>query len=333
MDPSSTYHQETTSTDSIMTAYSPNFIKHLVANGIYPAGYKPPDGQQLPKPINLAMLIKILSQERPSSPPVSEGKYAEFMAATTECDLDENVTELTRKITRLIEGTDGADSVCTRGFVFTNFADLTDGTIGKAKPGSVAGARAEQLDSEIRAFLNKYVEPSTCHNLIVPNFFFDAKGPSTSPTSFLGRACYGGALGARGIHALQSLGQGEPAFDGNAYTISATFGRRVLTLYAHHPIKSAGDGRTEYVMTEICSYDLLFGLESYERGVAAYQNARDWAKQMRDGLIIAANQRKANIPNLLTSASSVAKEEDATSDLGINKAQWEAIQARLPWRL
>ena len=63
------------------------------------------------------------------------------------------------------------------------------------------------------------------------------------------QALYDGALGARGIHELRSYVDPETAYDNNAYTITST----------------------------------------YHGGTGALRNARDWAKEKREELMIAAN--------------------------------------------
>jgi hypothetical protein len=63
----------------------------------------------------------------------------------------------------------------------------------------------------------------------MPNFFLEAKGPDGSLAVARRQACYDGALGARGIHSLQSFGTSKPVYDNNAYTIESIYHGRLLS--------------------------------------------------------------------------------------------------------
>ncbi|PWY90276.1 hypothetical protein BO94DRAFT_21723 [Aspergillus sclerotioniger CBS 115572] len=60
-------------------------------------------------------------------------------------------------------------------------------------------------------------------------------------------------------------------------------------------------------MTQVHSFYLADGLESYRQGVTAFRNARDWAKEQRDNFFKAANQRKKLSHNLSTSPTAEEK--------------------------
>ncbi|KND92310.1 hypothetical protein TOPH_02916, partial [Tolypocladium ophioglossoides CBS 100239] len=55
---------------------------------------------------------------------------------------------------------------------------------------------------------------------VIPVIEGEVKGPDGSLAVATRQACYDGALGARGIHSLQSYKQLEPQYDNNAYTIT-----------------------------------------------------------------------------------------------------------------
>ncbi|KAL2373019.1 hypothetical protein RJZ57_002504 [Blastomyces gilchristii] len=103
---------------------------------------------------------------------------------------------------------------------------------------------------------------------MAPNFVFEAKGPDGSLAVATRQACYDGALGARGMHALQSYQQGEPTYDNNAYTLTSTYHGGQLKLYTTHVSKSDNPDRA-----------------------SAYRNGRDWAKETRDELTRVVNTR------------------------------------------
>lgn len=195
----------------------------LIDSGIYPVDHEFLDGQRPAKPGNLGAIRAMLSQERSSGPAISEAVFEEFVEAT-ECDEPEKMKDMITEITRHIEGTDDSDSRCIPGFLFDNVAPITRVKTRKPKPDYVAGAGPEQLDKDIRAKLNKHIEPPRSHRLIVPNFFFQLKSPSHGRPSLRCRACYEGAFGARGMCALRLFQQAnEYAWDRNAYTITATY--------------------------------------------------------------------------------------------------------------
>lgn len=95
------------------------------------------------------------------------------------------------------------------------------------------------------------------------------------------------------MHGLQNYGNDEQVFDGNAYTISATYhcGAGLLQLYTHHPTAPAmPGGRPEYHMTPLKDYILTNNGETFLEGVTAFRNLRDKAKAYRDEFIQRANR-------------------------------------------
>jgi hypothetical protein len=61
------------------------------------------------------------------------------------------------------------------------------------------------------------------------------------------QACYAGAIGARGIHALQGYGQAEPTYDNKAYTFSSTYHDGTLKMYSHHPAQPSHPGESPFM--------------------------------------------------------------------------------------
>nr|KMM71280.1 hypothetical protein CPAG_07587 [Coccidioides posadasii RMSCC 3488] len=152
---------------------------------------------------------KRLVRTRPSLSPskFSDGEFRKFKRADTHASKEKPVTTT---VIPIIEG-DIGDPKCTGGeYVFGNLAPLTDGTLAQAKPDHFDGARPEQLDRQIRKELGDQIIPSTQNDLpMAPNFFLEAKGPDGSLAVATRQACYDGALGARGMHSLQSYRQNE----------------------------------------------------------------------------------------------------------------------------
>jgi hypothetical protein len=99
---------------------------------------------------------------------------------------------------------------------------------------------------------------------------------------------------ARGMHKIQSYGQGQSVFDGNAYTIGLIYNcyDRDLACYTMHATGPAGpNGEPNYWTNCICSFNMIDSVDTFREGVAALRNAQDWAKEQRDKFIALANER------------------------------------------
>ncbi|KAM5489075.1 hypothetical protein MaudMau93_003800 [Microsporum audouinii] len=259
-------------TTTVTAAYNRNFEQKLVDYDIYLDGYDHSDGQPPATPNNMDEIIQRLAQPRRSlSPPnFPESKFREFKQK------------------------DARTSKARGDYLFGNLAPLTDGTLAIAKPGHFFGSLPKYLEPEIRDELSEYIIPSTQANLpMLPNFFLEAKGPDTSLAVAIRQACYHGSLGARGIYKLQTYRQKEPTYDNNAYTIISIYYGGALKLCTIHPTAPwpNSKGRPEYIMTSLRSFAMADSLDSFRQGATAYRNARDWAKEQRDGFIRAANER------------------------------------------
>ena len=285
--------------------YSRNFQQKLIDGGVYPDGYEYPDGRILPEPDNLEEINQRLAQPRSSLSPsqFSKEKFKEFKKADTHVSKENKAT---KNVIPIIEGKI-KDSKCVEGDVlFTNLAPLTNDELKAAKPDLYYGARPEQLDRRVRDELSGHIIPSTQDDLpIVPNFFLAAKGPDGTAAVARRQACYDGALGARGMHSLQSYKDG-PVHDNNAYTIMSIYSDGQLKMYTSHPTQlTSPGGRPEYCMTQIGAYAMTHSQKTFHEGATAYRNARDWTKEQRDEAIKQANERAADsqVRTLATGAS------------------------------
>jgi hypothetical protein len=209
----------------------------------------------------------------------------------------------------IIEG-EIPDGRCRAGGVsFNNLDPLTDGILKPANPDIYYGARPEELSRNVRNELSGQIIPSTQHDLpMVPNFFVEAKGPDGSVAVAKRQACYNGALGARGMHSLQSYGKPPVVYDNNAYTVTSTYHDGNLKLYTSHiaPPRSPGH-HPVYYMTQLEGYSMTGSQRSFIEGATAYRNVRDWAKKRRDEAIQNANAKEANP----TKADAVAEDGGA----------------------
>lgn len=268
------------------------FQQNLIDHGVYPYNYEYPDGRVPAKPTNWEEINQRLVQPRSSLSPskFSEEAFAKFIKADANASKENRVTN---SVIPIIEGKIQDERCVSGGIPLTNLDHLTDGTLSAGNPDLYYGARPEQLSRRIRNELGGHIVPSTQEDLpMTPNFFLAAKGPDGSAAVARKQACYDGALGARGIQSLQSYGQPEPIYDNNAYTVTSIYFDGVLKMYTSHPSQPTGpENRPEYFMNQLRSFSLTDTPEAFRQGATAYRNARDWAKEKRDGFIEAANGR------------------------------------------
>lgn len=202
---------------------------------------------------------------------------------------------------------------CRAGQIrFTNLDHLTDGNLVSGNPDLFYGSPPQHLNRTVRGELSGKIMPSTQQDLpMAPNFFLAAKGPDGGPGVAERQALYDGALGARGIHSLQSYGQDQPTYNNKAYTITSSYCNGTLKLYTTHPSPpSMPQGRSEYYMTPVRSWSLTDTPNTFKEGVAAFRNSRDWAKEQRQEAIRRANEkfaaRSANVLPVDVQAASTA---------------------------
>ena len=272
--------------------YSGSFEQKLIDNGIYLDEYEYLDGRVPPKPNNMTEINHRLMQSRSSlaSSRFSDEEFKEFRRANAHAPNEHKVCKM---VIPFIEGKI-RDDKCVQGeVVFTNLEPLANDMFSTAKTDLYYGARPEQLDRNVRDELDGHIVPSTQHDLpIAPNFFLSVKGPKGSLQVAKRQACYDGALGARGMHSLQSYEKDEPTYDNTAYTITSTYLGGFLQIYTVHPIQPAiSEGRTEYCMNLLRSFAINDTADSFRQGVTAYRNARDWAKEQRDEAIKRSNEK------------------------------------------
>ncbi|TWU71291.1 hypothetical protein ED733_001670 [Metarhizium rileyi] len=274
--------------------YDRTFQQHLIDHNILPYGYEYPDGRLPQEPDNIDDIRQALAQSRASLSPskFSNEDFSRFKRADAQAHKER---EVTTNIIPILKG-DAQGNTCLAGELpFTNLEHLTDGTLVPGNPDLYYGARPEQLHRTIRQELNNYLVPSTQHDLpIVPNFLFQAKGPDGSLSVATRQASYDGALGARGLHCLQSYGyeQSEPKYDNNAYTLTSLYHGGQLKMYTSHPIPPAVvGGQPGFVMTQIDSWSVTGNCDAFRQGATAFRNGRDWAKCQRDSAIHEANER------------------------------------------
>ena len=272
--------------------YNRNFLQNLIDHNIFPPMYRPPSGTQPAKPNNWEEVQQRLSRRRSSLSPsrFSETRYKGFVQAHYSAKKEQQIRE---SIVPIIEG-NIEDAKCrSEGILLSNLDDLTDFKFVPGNPDIYYGARPKQLDPRIRDELDRQIIPSTQHNLpLAPNFFLTVKGPDGSSEVATKQALYDGALGARGMHSLQSYQQDE-SIDSHAATITAIYyGGQLgqMSMYIiHHAQSGDNRDRPEYYMHQLNSWSMIGNIETFRQGATAYRNARDWAKEQRDEAIRHAN--------------------------------------------
>ncbi|KAI9792800.1 MAG: hypothetical protein M1816_001532 [Peltula sp. TS41687] len=262
----------TTKTSKTKTTgvYNRNFQQQLVDYDVYPPGYSHSDGRIPAKPNNWNEINQALRRPRPSLSPskFTDREHERFVQADAGASKEKQVSEL---IIPIIEG-EITDPKCrSGGLAFNNLDPLTDGTLKPGNPDIFYGARPEQLTRKVRDDL--------CAN-----------GPDGAPAVAGRQVCYDGALGARGMHSLQTYGQDEAVYDNNTSTITSLYQYGQLRMFTSHLARpSKPEDRPEYHMTQIKGWCMVADADTFRQGATAYRNLRDWAKAQRDETINRAN--------------------------------------------
>jgi hypothetical protein len=245
------------------------------------------------EPPNEDEILGVMAVPRASLSPSRFGAttFRAFRSSDAQANDEDDVLH---DVIPFITGTNNNSHFMARSTIFGNLEPLTSGELAPANPDIYYGARPEYLDREVRDELTNHIIPSTMdHKPMAPNFFMEVKGPDGNAAVAARQVLYDGAVGARGMHSLQTYGQAEPTYDGNAYTYSATYHRPTLQLYEHHiTAPTTPGGQPEYHhMTQLDGWVMTSNIYSFRRGATAFRNLRDLAKQHRDGFIQAANTK------------------------------------------
>ncbi|MCJ1403776.1 hypothetical protein MMC11_006999 [Xylographa trunciseda] len=270
------------------SAYDGGFEQHLIDHCIYPEGYG--GARNVQEPDNWEEINAKLVLPRESLSPSRFTREDFLLFKDRNQDALTEGTVMSKAFPMIIGD---ADIPFQLNLPFGNLADLTDGSITKAQPDFYDGSRPADLNKRIREQLGPYIVPSTTTNApCLPNFFVEGKGPTGSASVAKRQACYNGGVGARGVLKARSFIDSETALDDRAYTITSTYhgGTGTLKLYTTHPAPSKNpEYSTEYRMTQLRGWDMTDHPDTFRQGASAIRNARDWAKEQRDALILAAN--------------------------------------------
>lgn len=304
--PTAPVTSKTTTTKKSTTPYNRGFEQHLTDHAVHPT-WKSRKPNSEDTRAALAVPRRSLSPSR-----LSNSAFETFQLYNDQAKDEDDVKA---HVVPIIIGPRQHDHPMAMNTLFGNLEPLTDGTLAPASPDIYYGTYPEELDRSIRNQLGSYIIPSTMLDKpMAPNFFLEAKGPNGGAAVAARQARYDGALGARAMHALQNHGKDKPEYDSNAYTFSSTYHDGTLKLYTHHTTAPSGpDGRSEYHMTQVGAWAMTGGIDDFRRGATAFRNARDLAKQHRDGFIQGANARASQARTAAAQADAAEPNEDDVS--------------------
>jgi len=292
--------------------YNPQFEQVLIDHGVYPDGYEDSNGNA-PEPENMQAIRERLARSRSSLSPshFNETAFKQFQRTNRAASSESNVMTT---VFPTIRGNTGTNFHAEGDKLFNNLAKFAPG-IADAKPDGYDGARPDEIDLTVRRDLNGYIIPSTLNHLpAAPNNLTEVKGPSGRADVLRRQAMYAGAVGARGMFALQNYRNETTVYDCNAYTLVPAYnsGAGTLQMYATHPRQSAA-GQTEYHMTQVRSYAMTDTSESFRQGAAALRNSKDLSKEQRDRFIASANATARRLPPVAALSSGTASGSPVSS--------------------
>lgn len=278
-----------TGTTRNTTPYDPNFEQTMIDGGVYPPGYRGRAGERPPKPQNMQELQAMLGAQRQSlSPSVfREEDFEEFQDRNVQASREAGAMA---DVMPVIAGQQDRQFRPAREVLYTNAAPIVLG-VSKPKPDIYYGAPPSQIDVRVRRDLSGQIIPSQQDSLpAAPNFSLEGKSKAGGAEVAQRQVMNNGAYGARAMHSLKNYGGTSPVYDGNAYTIGATYVDGQLKLYASHPVQVAGRPTgADYHMTQLDSYAMTGNINGFRQGAAAYRNAREWTQEQRDSFITTAN--------------------------------------------
>jgi hypothetical protein len=273
------------------TPYDANYQQKLIDGGVFPYGYRSPDGNRPPMPSNWNETVHRLQQRRPSlSPSVfPEELYQKFIEADADAFNEDAIKEIV--LPAMLEAIN-APMGAEKNILFTNIDSIT-GDIPYAKPDYYYGSRPKQIHPYLRDKLSKHIIPSNhTHLPALPNFFLEVKGPDGSAAVARRQACHNGAIGARAIQSIRSFGQSEPVFyDNSISSISTTYHEGTLKVYVHSIAQPKGPGTMpEYYMCQLGSFAMTNSVDTFREGATAFKNALAMTEEYRKDAITQGNR-------------------------------------------
>lgn len=264
----------------LLTPYDANYEQYLVNNlGV--------SLHSQIKPKNLGELKTRLRKRRPS---LHESRFSEqdFENLKQNNEMAKNSVEAMANVFPVFKGSSAIFSYQKR-----NFMQL-DEKLAAAMPDLYDGSLPENLDLRVQDELGNLIAPCTdLSSPLLPNFFFEIHGIRGESVVLRRQLTRDLLYGAHGTLAIQSYSNGDREFDGNAYTIGALYSGEmgVLRIYTMFPTEPADPtGNPMYQMYQVKSFFLTEDAETCRDAITWFRNARDFAKDVRDGAIASANK-------------------------------------------
>ncbi|OOF92441.1 hypothetical protein ASPCADRAFT_408495 [Aspergillus carbonarius ITEM 5010] len=278
--------------------YNDWFLEQLTYNGIYPNECPGPDGRVPAPPQNWDALNQRLSRRRASltESSFSEADFKRFRHVSANSHYKGAIL---KDVLPTIWGKMKTKAyVLGRGGSFDHLAPFSmEWPLPTAVLDYYNGARQESLGLQIREAIHDQVIPwlgDEAEAPLAPNFFVEVSDPSHPTAVCFRNACHAGAIGCRGVQALQSYHRDETFYDHKAYTITVTYASGLLSLYAHHAIPHVPGVRSchpsDYIMTQLGAWSMIHDAATFRQGATAFRNALDWTREELDKAVISANK-------------------------------------------
>lgn len=280
--PASPLHSNGEKKTKRSSAYDGNFVQHLVNNNIFPDEHS-----RSLRAANHQEWNEVLIQPRASPSRSSDKSFHSFKGAVRGLQNEDEV--MSKALPRLVGKPRHASG---QNVSFKNLKQISK-EIVIPQPDWYEGELPGEGNRTLRKRLNKAIIPSTRKEMpFLPNFFAEAKGPDGSLNVAVRQACHDGAVGARAMHSLRSLG-GTEAYDGNAYAASAIYhGRGGLELFTHHMTQPRGSGTLPHThMERIFANNMTHSPRDFREGRNAFRNVADKTNEYRVRFIDDANRR------------------------------------------
>ena len=310
--PSTSIGTSVSSRTAKSSAYDAGFAQSMIDNNMYPDEYEFDDGRHAPRPGNYKAIMDRMHQPRPSLSPSRCGDehFRQFKRVNAHAR-DEK--DMMANVVPIITGPSTAGHLQAQNKAYTNMAPMAPGHFTRPQPDLYYGSRPSEIDPRVRQDLDGMIIPSNDkHYPAVPNFFVEVKGPDGSAAVVRRQVGFVGAIGARGMHALQSYSQSEREYNGNAHSFSSTYNDGTLKMYTHHlesPV--APGGQPQSYMTQLNSHAMTGNPETFRQGIQNFRNLRDLAKDDRTQAITRANEKARSLVSLPAASTDTSRTSNA----------------------